>query len=102
MRLGRGVPIDLARFGLGPVARHAGKAVPLLAVDLGLCQRAGHRASIRVGRTAGDQRRRDQRLQLGGRDDGCFAHRPFLSTRATLSTVMKLTRWLASTVTPEM
>ncbi len=96
-----GVAIDLAGARLACVTRHAGKPVAFLAVDLRLGQSARHRAGIGFGRVRGDEGGRNQRLQLGNTDGG-RAHRVFFRTRTTLSTVMKLTLWVASKVTPEM
>ena len=103
VRFGHGMAVDLAGFGLRRVARHAREAMPLLAVDLGLrqCARA---TDSRVRRRSYCTPRAPPRSAPPARLGlwMCRAHRPFFSTRATLSTVMKLTRWLASRVTPEI
>ena len=96
LRVGHRVAVDLA--GLAPARRSSARAR-----DRGLSGRRSRPAPARGQRSARWPRsccrlpapRAISASSSAGVDRVC-AHRPFFSTRATLSTVMKLTRWLAS------
>ncbi len=88
-QLGHGVAVDLAGSGLRRVARHAREAVALLAVDLGLCQRAGDGAGVGLGEVLEATSAAAISASSSAAAISRRVHRPFLSPNVL--PVMKLT-----------